>query len=107
MLTGEELVRLLAEGESEGRLECKASLANKHEICQAICAFANDLANRGLPGVVAVGVDDKGRSTGLAITDELLRELADLRSNGHILPFPSMSVEKRSYGDADIAVAVV
>ena len=104
--TDDELTELISAGENE-YVEFKESLSDKSKICQAICAFANDLAGRGLPGIVVVGVDDKGQPTGLAITDELQRELADLRSNGNIHPFPSMAVAKRGFRGSDIAVVLV
>ncbi len=49
---------------------------------QAVCAFANDLPYRNCEGVLFVGVADNGTPTGLAITDELLRTLADIRTVG-------------------------
>ncbi len=54
-----------------------------------------------------VGLDDPGRPVGLPITDELLQQLADMRSDGHILPLPTLSVEKRQLAGADIAVVTV
>ena len=51
-------------------------------IREAVCAFANDLPDHQRPGVVFVGADDAGRPTGLPITDALLRQLADLKTDG-------------------------
>ena len=39
---------------------------------QAICAFANDLPNHQQPGVLFIGVDDRGNPKHLAVTDQLL-----------------------------------
>lgn len=105
-LSDEEAEALIASGEAE-RVEYKESLSDKDRICEAICAFANDLADRRLPGIVAIGIDDSGTPIGTPITDELLRELADLRDNGKVLPFPSMAVERRLHRGAEIAVAIV
>lgn len=41
------------------------------------------------------------------MTDELLRNLAGLRSDGNILPQPALMVEKFSFPDGDIAVVEV
>jgi ATP-dependent DNA helicase RecG len=43
----------------------------------------------------------------LPITDELLRTLSDIRTDGNILPPPSILVEKRTLADSEIAVVTV
>jgi ATP-dependent DNA helicase RecG len=103
-----ELERLLASGESF-RVERKESLAGNapNAIREAICAFANDLPGSEQPGVVFVGVRDDGSPKGLAITDELLRQLADMKSDGAIVPPPSLFVEKRELRGADAGVVTV
>jgi len=57
--------------------------------------------------VLFVGAKDDGGCAGLAITDELLRTLADMRSDGNIVPFPSMTVQKRSLNSCEIADVMV
>lgn len=74
---------------------------------QAVCAFANDLPNHQRAGVLFVGVDDGGVPTGLPITDELLRLVADFKADGSMVPPPSMLVEKRRLLGSDVAVAHV
>lgn len=74
---------------------------------QAICAFANDLPDHRKPGVVFIGAKDDGSPSGVSVTDELLRQLADIRADGNILPLPSMTVEKRIVGGAEMAVITV
>ena len=107
MLTDEELLELLRDGESD-RVEFAESGKDKDKICEAICAFANDMPGHGLPGIVFVGVDDKGKLTGrLKVDDLLLRNLRDWRTNGNIHPFPSMTVQKRRLAGADVAVVIV
>lgn len=55
-----------------------------------------------------IGVTDKtGQPTGLAVTDELLRAITDIRSSGNILPFPVMNVRKASLQGRDVAVIEV
>ena len=87
-----ELARLLNELESD-RVERKASISDRDKIRQTICAFANDYPNHQQPGVLFVGVNDNGSCTNLPITDELLKTIADWKSNGNILPFPGMVVQ--------------
>ena len=54
-----------------------------------------------------LGVSDDGNPTGLTVTDKLLLDIADMRSNGRILPLPSMTVEKRQlHGVAVVLIAV-
>src|SRR5262249_56862277 len=105
-LTDEELVRRLAEDESD-LVERNESAADKDKICEAVCAFANDLPGYGMPGVVFAGVDDRGRPTGPPVTDALLQSLGAIRSDGNILPPPTMVVRKIRAGDADVAVVEV
>jgi ATP-dependent DNA helicase RecG len=89
------------------RVERKASLADPDRICEAICAFANDLPDHKLPGVLFVGAHDDGGCAGFQVTDRVLLTLADMRSNGNIAPFPSMTVQKRTLESCEMAVVVV
>lgn len=106
MLSDGDLEKLKDDLESD-RIERKASISDKDKIRQAICAFANDLPNYDLPGVVLVGVNDNGSCSNLPITDELLRSLSDMRSDGNILPFPMITVQKRILNGCVIAVIEV
>ena len=106
MLTDAELAALLADIESD-RVERKASLSDRDRIRQAICAYANDLPGHRLPGVLFVGANDDGSCANLAITDELLLTLANMRSDGNILPFPQLTVQKRTVSGCVLAVVEV
>ena len=77
------------------------------KILRSICAFANDLPAHGRPGVILVGVEDDGRCAGLAVGDELLRRLADMRDDGRILPRPSMDVQRHALGGCEVAAVIV
>ena len=105
-MTDSELEKLLADVESD-LVERKASIAEKDKVCQAVCAFANDLPNHQRPGVVFIGANDDGSCAGLSVTDELLREISDIRSNGNVYPFPSMTVQKKSLSGGEMAVVEV
>lgn len=75
---------------------------------EAVCAFANDLAGHGVPGVVFIGVHDNGTPMpNFEVSDELLRQLADIKTDGNIVPPPTLLVEKRRLQAADVAVITV
>ena len=67
----------------------------------------NDLPGTGKPGVIFVGVEDDGNCAGIEVDDELLRTLAQMRSDGNILPLPSITVAKKTIDGCDIAVIQV
>lgn len=102
----QELLSLLRDIESD-RAERKASVSDMNGIRHAVCSFANDLPNHARPGVVFVGVNDDGSCANLPITDELLRNLTDIRSDGNTLPTPHMEVRKVSLDECEMAVVVV
>jgi ATP-dependent DNA helicase RecG len=72
-----------------------------------VCAFANDMAGRGAPGVLIVGARDDGSLSGLTVTDGLLQNLGALRSDGNILPLPSIRVYKLALDGGEVAVVEV
>jgi ATP-dependent DNA helicase RecG len=107
-LNDNELEALLNDLESD-RAERKETFGGDapEKVRQAICAFANDLPNHAAPGVVFIGARDDGSPKGLVVTDELLLTLANIRSEGSILPIPTMTVEKRQLKGAEMAVITV
>ena len=107
-LTDNELEALLDDLESD-RAERKEAWAGDapEKGPQAICAFANDLSNHQQSGVLFVGVNDKGVPKNIAVTDQLLLTLANLKSSGNILPPPTMTVEKRVLKGVEVAVVTV
>lgn len=106
MATDQVLEALLQEIESD-RVERKSSISDKEKIQQAICAFANDLPDHQAPGYIFVVVKDDGTCAQMPVTDKLLLTLSDWRSNGSLLPFPLMNVEKRILAGCEIAVIEV
>jgi len=74
---------------------------------QAICAFANDLPDHREAGVLFIGARDDGEPSGLAVTEQLLLTLADMKSDGRILPLPVMTVERRILKGAEMAIVTV
>ena len=59
------------------------------------------------PGVIFVGADDVGRPHGTPVTDRLLRQLADIKTDGNIVPPPTLSVARHTLKDTPIAVVLV
>lgn len=106
MLTQDELADLLTDLESD-RIERTISTNDTDKFCQAICAFANDLPDNKQPGYLLIGVRDNGTLNGLNVTDELLKSLGAIRSDGNVLPQPALSVSKFTLKDGEIAVIEV
>jgi ATP-dependent DNA helicase RecG len=108
MLSEQEIIRLATNLESY-HVERKADFKScKSEIEDAICAFSNDLPGTGESGILLIGVDDKsGQPTGLSVTDELLKNVTSIRSDGNILPFPMLFVYKACLQGKDIVVIEV
>jgi ATP-dependent DNA helicase RecG len=106
MLNEEQLNALMADLESD-TAERTESTTNTDKFGQAICAFANDLPNHRRPGYLLVGVKDDGTLAGIKVTDDLLKNLAGIRSDGNILPQPMMNVAKFSLAGGDVAVVEV
>jgi len=78
------------------------------KVREAVCSFANDLAGHGVPGVVLIGVHDNGTiMPGFVVSDELLLSLASIKTDGNIVPPPSLFVEKRLLQGGDVAVVTV
>jgi ATP-dependent DNA helicase RecG len=109
MIQEHQLQALLADNESFN-VERTISTSDTAKFSQAVCAFANDLPGSRLPGFLLIGAEDRtGTPSGLRVTDELLRNLAGLASDGNILPAPAISVYRipLSSGQGDIAVVEV
>lgn len=105
-MTDQELEALLNDIESD-RVERTESLTDGDKFRQAVCAFANDLPDHQEVGALFVGVNTRGEPTGANITDQLLQNLASMRGDGNILPFPSLDVQKRCLKNHDVAVVIV
>lgn len=103
-----DLTKMIAGGEGE-RLEFKESLSGiaREGVRRALCAFANDLPGSGEPGRVLVGVRDDGSLAGLTTTDRMLTQLADMKTDGNILPPPMLSVDKRILDGGEVLVVTV
>lgn len=104
----EQLERMLKDIESD-LVERKESFSGKtpKTVREAVCAFANDLPNHHRPGVVFIGARDNGRPVGLEVSDTLLRELSDIKTEGNTVPPPTLTAAKHHLRGADMAVITV
>ena len=106
MITKEELRELLHSTETY-RVERTTSTGDMDKFQEAICAFSNDLPNSRKNGYLILGANDNGALSGLRVTDDLLKKIASIRSDGNILPLPMMSVERFEFPEGDLLVAEV
>ena len=106
MLTEHELNKLILDTESD-RIERTISTNNTDKFSQAICAFANDMPNHKQSGFLLIGVNDEGHVSGLTVTDQLLLNLAAIRSNGNVLPQPVINVSHHKLLGGEVAVVEV
>ena len=106
MITKDEIQSLLHSTETY-RVERTTSTGNMDKFCEAICAFANDLPDSRKKGYLLLGVYDDGRLSGLKVTDDLLKKIVAIRSDGNILPLPVMAVDRAEFPGGDVLVAEV
>jgi ATP-dependent DNA helicase RecG len=107
MIDEQESRELLADLESD-RVERTTSTTDTSKFCEAICAFANDMPMHNRPGYLVLGARDKdGKIVGVDVTDNLLQQLSNYADSGQIVPLPSMTVQKMSLAEGDVAVVEV
>ena len=106
MITKKELLQMLSNSESYN-IERTESTVNTDKFCQAICAFSNDISGSAKNGYLIIGAKDNGELSGLQVDDKLLLQIANIRTDGNILPQPIMTVEKFSFDQGDVLVAEV
>jgi ATP-dependent DNA helicase RecG len=107
-LNDQQLIALLDDlGSNRVERENTWSASAADKVREAVCAIANDLAGHAKPGVVFIGAQDDGSPGSLTVTDQLLLTMSDIKSDGRIVPQPSMTVERRRLKGADIAVLCV
>jgi ATP-dependent DNA helicase RecG len=103
----EQQLRQLIKDNEADRIEFTESATDTVKFSEAVCAFANDLPNHGLPGYLVIGVDKTQKFAGLVVSDELLRNLGGLRDDGNIQPLPAIAVEKLVTPEGEVAVVTV
>ncbi|MEZ6129878.1 MAG: ATP-binding protein [Planctomycetaceae bacterium] len=106
MITPEELKQLISDGEAD-RFELTRAAQDNEKFREAICSFSNDMAGKGLPGYLVIGIDEKDSDYRLPVTTEMLEKLVGLRSDGAISPMPVMNVSRLPHPDGRGDVVVV
>ena len=106
MISKTNLLQILSDTESY-YVERTVSTTNTDKFSQAICAFSNDIAGSGKNGYLIIGAKDNGDLSGLTVDDKLLLQIANIRTDGNILPQPILTVEKFSFNEGDVLVAEV
>ncbi len=90
MFTLEKVNEMMLDLESD-RIERTISF-REDKLGPAACAFSNDFPNHKESGYILLGVNDDGKVNGMAIGDEELQKIGNIKSNGNILPQPSIVV---------------
>lgn len=90
MITKEKVEALLTDMESD-LIERTISI-KENKLGPAVCALSNDFPNHKQPGYILLGVNDDGTLAGIKWTDEELQTIGGVKSNGNILPQPSLVV---------------
>lgn len=106
MITKEEVLELLHSTETF-RVERTVSKGDMDKFQEAICAFSNDLPNSRKKGYLIIGAYDDGKLAGMKVDDTLLKKISGIRSDGNILPLPTMTVDRFEYPEGDLLVAEV
>ena len=106
MLSDDDLRQLLRLGEAD-HLERTESRTDRRKFGEAICAFANDLADRRHVGVLFIGVRDNGDCANIPIDEQLLQILMGFRTDGTILPPPVMHVRRHALDGCTMAIVEV
>lgn len=103
-----ELEQLLTDLESD-LVERKETFGGSapEKVREAVCAFANDLPGHQRAGVIFIGARDNGTPSGTPMTDDLLLQLADIKTDGNIVPPPTLTVSKVLLRGAEMAVITV
>ena len=90
MITEELVSSLLADMESD-LIERTVSV-KEDKLGPAVCALSNDFPNHKQPGYILLGVNDDGSLAGMEWGDEELQKIGNVKTNGNVLPQPSLIV---------------
>jgi ATP-dependent DNA helicase RecG len=106
MVTFKDVEVLIADMESN-YIERTISV-REDKLGPAVCALSNDFPNHKRPGYILLGVDDDGRIAGCKWTDDELKKIGSVKTNGNVLPQPSMTVsEVFRFPDGEVVVIEV
>jgi len=101
----EEQARVLMTDLESDKIERTISF-REDKLGPAVCALSNDFPNHRQSGYILLGVDDAGKAKGITIGDEELQKIGNIKSNGNVLPQPSLSVSSVYHIDGGDVVVV-
>jgi ATP-dependent DNA helicase RecG len=90
MITEEKVIELLTDMESD--LIERTISVKENKLGPAVCALSNDFPNHKEPGYILLGVHDDGKLAGMKWTDDELQSIGNVKTNGNVLPQPSLVV---------------
>lgn len=90
MITQEKAKELLSDMESDW-IERTISI-KEDKLGPAVCALSNDFPNHKHEGYILLGVNDDGKVAGMTWTDKELQIIGGVKTNGNVLPQPSLVV---------------
>lgn len=99
-----EIISLISDLESD-RIERTISF-REEKLGPAVCALSNDFPNNKKSGYILLGINDNGTVAGIAIGDEELKKIGGVKSNGNVLPQPSIVVSEVFHIDGGDVVAI-
>ncbi len=105
MLNQQELEKLLTDFESN--LVERTTSTEEKKLGQAVCAFSNDFPGYKLPGYILIGVYDDGSLSGQRFDDKIFQGIGGIKTNGNVLPQPSIVTEKYTFDEGDVIVIEV
>jgi ATP-dependent DNA helicase RecG len=106
MITKEILDQLLSDMESD--LIERTISVRENKLGPAVCALSNDFPNHKKPGYILLGVNDDGKLAGMTWTDDELQAIGNVKTNGNVLPQPSMVVSPVfKFEDGEVVVIQV
>lgn len=106
MILEEKVIELLADMESD--LIERTISVKENKLGPAVCALSNDFPNHKQSGYILLGVHDDGKLAGMTWTDDELQTIGGVKSNGNVLPQPSMVVSPVfKFPDGDVVVIQV
>jgi ATP-dependent DNA helicase RecG len=101
----EEQVKILMKDLESDRIERTISF-REDKLGPIVCALSNDFPNSRQSGYILLGVNDDGSVRGITIRDEDLQRIGNIKSNGNVLPQPSLSVSPVFHIDRGDVVVV-
>ena len=107
MVDQEQLYELIQSPEEGWRLEKTISLHDSKKFGEAICAFANDLPDEGLPGYLLVGVNPDNTIAGIQLEEHIQQALMDFSKDGRVIPAPTIFTKIFRLSKGDVCVAEV